>query len=115
MAALGSVGVASRVFDRGGVGHTAEMRLAQAIVALKPGAPEPVPGAGVEVTRHSNARRFRARREDGEQAVADVRGAMDAYMAVAGDQARPLGPVALVPDGADEPPSSWRLPAAQPP
>jgi hypothetical protein len=72
------------------------MRLAQAHVALRPGAPEPEPGGGIEVTRAATVRRFRVA-GDASEAVQAVQAAVDDYMTRAGDRARLLSPPALVP------------------
>jgi hypothetical protein len=71
--------------------------MAHAHVALRPGAPEPEPGSGIEVTRAATVRRFRAWRDDAGEAVQAVQAAVDDYMARAGDQARLLGPAVAVP------------------
>jgi hypothetical protein len=73
------------------------MRMAQAHVVLRPGAPEPRPSEGVEVIRAASVRRFRAWHEDVSEAERAVRAAVGAYLARAGDQARLLGPAVLVP------------------
>jgi hypothetical protein len=73
------------------------MRLAQVTVSLRPGAPEPEPSAGVEVIRAVTIRQFRATREDPDEAQQAVQAALDAYLAVAGDQAQAMGPVVVVP------------------
>jgi hypothetical protein len=71
--------------------------MAQAHVVVRPGGLEPEPGEGIEVTRAATVRRFRAWREDADEAVLAVQAALDAYLARAGDQARLLGPAVAVP------------------
>jgi hypothetical protein len=71
--------------------------MAQVMVALRPGAPEPAPGEGVEITRGGNVRLLRAWHENASQALLAVQAAVDSYLANAGDQAALLGPVAVVP------------------
>ena len=73
------------------------MRMAQATIALRPGAPEPEPDEGIEITRGGNVRLLRAHRENASQALLAVQALVDSYLASAGDQAALLGPVAVVP------------------
>jgi hypothetical protein len=73
-------------------------RLAHAHVVVRPAAPAPEPGEGVEADRPARTvLRFRAWRDDADEAVRVVQAAVDAYLARAGDQARLLGPAVAVP------------------